>query len=327
MSAGTRQGTLARLLPLAGCAITALALSSAPLDGQAADEPKRINKMIELLQAGQPVYYASGGGGYEEGKALAQTWADYILYDMEHHPFDTARLREFMRGLVDGGPTPSGHRTPAVVVTLPAPAIDEATARANQWMVQQVLATGVHGIHFVRARSPAAVRAFIQAARYPIHHQAEEVLGTGLRGFGSHTWPAQVWGIDRETYLRKADVWPLNPEGELIIGVKIEDPAALDSTEATVRVPGVAFAEHGPRDMGLAYGYLEGRADPPVPAEVDAAGARVLAAARAAGVFFLDNVLPGNVCERIEGGVMIGAGRRQDSAEVGRSCTDREMPW
>ncbi len=24
------------------------------------------------------------------------------------------RLREFMRGLVDGGPTPSGHRTPAV---------------------------------------------------------------------------------------------------------------------------------------------------------------------------------------------------------------------
>jgi hypothetical protein len=34
-----------------------------------------------------------------------------------------------MRGLVDGGPTPSGHRTPAVIVTLPAPAVDEATMR------------------------------------------------------------------------------------------------------------------------------------------------------------------------------------------------------
>lgn len=290
-------------------------------------EAKRINKVIELLEAGQPVYYAAGSGGYEEGKALGQTWADYILYDMEHHPFDITQLRAFMQGLVDGGPTPSGHRTPAVMVTLPAPAIDDATARANRWMVQQVLATGVHGIHLVRARSPAAVKAFIQAARYPIHHQAQHELGVGLRGFGSHTFPAMIWGIDRQEYLRRADVWPLNPDGELIIGVKIEDPAALDSAEWTVQVPGLAFAEHGPRDMGLSYGYLEGRADPPVPLEVRAAGERVLTAARDAGIFFLDNVLPNNVCRRIEEGVMIGAGRREDSAEVGRRCTERRMPW
>ena len=33
-------------------------------------KPKRINKMIELLAAGQPVYNATvqGGMGYEEGK-------------------------------------------------------------------------------------------------------------------------------------------------------------------------------------------------------------------------------------------------------------------
>jgi ABC-type uncharacterized transport system YnjBCD ATPase subunit len=39
-----------------------------------------------------------------------------------------------------------------------------------------------------------------------------------------------------------------------------EDQQALNHTEESVAVPGLAFAEHGPRDMGLSYGYREGRA-------------------------------------------------------------------
>ena len=112
-----------------------------------------------------------------------------------------------------------------------------------------------------------------------------------------------------------------------MLGVKVEDQQALANTEKTLAVPGLAFAEHGPRDMGLSYGHLEGRADPPVPPEVDAAGRRVLAACQANGLFFLDNVLPDNVAARIDSGVMIGAGRRQDSAEVGRKFPKRKMPW
>lgn len=319
---------LAALAALAG-ASPALAQqpADAPPETTATWTPKRINKVIELWEAGQPVYYAAGSGGYEEGRTMARTWADYIVYNMEHAPFDVRRLREFMKGLVDGGPTPSGHRTPAVIAIVPAAAVDEASARANAWMFQQVLATGVHGIHIVRARSPEAVAAIVQAIRYPIHHQAEDELGIGLRGWGSHKFAAGIWGVSEEEYLRRADVWPLNPDGELIVGVKIEDPQALERAEETVRVPGVAFAEHGPRDMGFAYGHLEGRADPPVPPEVEAAGERVLAATKAAGIFFLDNVLPDNVCARIEHGVMIGAGRVEAAAEAGRACTHRKMPW
>jgi 4-hydroxy-2-oxoheptanedioate aldolase len=212
-------------------------------------------------------------------------------------------------------------------VVLPVPGIDEVTVRVNQWMIQQALAQGVHGLHLIRARSPDAVKAFVQAARYPIHRQSAEVLGTGSRGFGSHTVPARLWGIEREEYLRVADPWPLNPKGEIILGVKIEDPSALENAEETTRVPGLAFAEHGPRDMGLSYGYLEGRADPPVPAEVAAAGKRVLAATRSARIFFLDNVLPDNVCRRMREGVMIGAGSVQAAAAAGRRCTGRRMPW
>lgn len=289
--------------------------------------PQRINKCIELLAAGQPIYYAAGYGGYDEGLKMAGTWADYIVFNMEHQPLDFGLLREFMQGLVDGGPTPSGHRTPTVIVVLPLLGLDKQTVEAGGWMVQQALAQGVHGVHLARARDPEAVKRFAQVARYPIHKQAVDVIGEGLRGFGSHKFAASIWGIEEQEYLKRADVWPLNPEGEIMLGIKIEDRQALAHAGKSVAVPGIAFAEHGPRDMGLSYGYLEGRADPPVPAEVDAAGAQVLAACMANRVFFLDNVLPDNVRERIDSGVMVGAGRRQDSAEIGRRYTNRKMPW
>jgi 4-hydroxy-2-oxoheptanedioate aldolase len=294
---------------------------------QTAYEPQRINKCIELLEMGQPVYYASTYGGYEEGKMAAQTWADWVYFNMEHNPVDFGLLRDFMRGLVDGGPTPSGHRTPAVIAIVPALGTDVETFKGGSWMIQQVLAQGVHGVHLCRARDPEAVKLFVSAARYSIHKQAIDVVGEGVRGWGSHKFAAWVWGVEEEEYLKKADVWPLNPDGELMLGLKIEDQHALANAEQNISVPGIAFAEHGPRDMGLSYGYLEGRADPPVPAEVDAAGDRVLSLCNKYDVFFLDNVLPDNVIKRIDKGVNIGAGRRQDAAEVGREYTKRTMPW
>jgi 4-hydroxy-2-oxoheptanedioate aldolase len=289
--------------------------------------PKRINKCIELLQERQPIYYIETYGGYEEGKKLARTWADYIYFNMEHSPVDFGLLREFMKGLVDGGPTPSGHRTPTVIAIVPALGLDAETFKGGSWMVQQALAQGVHGVHLCRARSPEAVKLFVEAARYPFHNAGRESLDEGVRGFGSQKFAAWVWGIDEKSYLLKADVWPLNPEGEIMLGLKIEDKTALAHVEKSLKVAGIAFAEHGPRDMGFSYGYLDGRADPPVPVEVAKAGDRVLAACKRYGVFFLDNVLPENVVQQIQKGVMIGAGRREDSAEVGRRYTRRTMPW
>jgi len=305
-----------------------LPLHAQPAPGKSpAYKPQRINKAIELLAQGQPIYYAEAYGGYDEGKKLARTWADYIIYNMEHAPLDFNALQQFMRGLVDGGPTPSGHRTPAVIVTLPILGLDKETFKGGSWMIQQALAQGVHGLHLGRARDPEAVKLYVQAARYPFQKTGVEVIGEGVRGWGSQKFAAWVWGIDEKEYLKRADVWPLNPEGEILLGLKIEDKQALQNAEKSIAIPGISFAEHGPRDMGLSYGYLEGRADPPVPAEVQAAGDRVLAACKANKVFFLDNVLPENVENQIDRGVMIGAGRREDSAEKGRRYTKRQMPW
>jgi 4-hydroxy-2-oxoheptanedioate aldolase len=290
-------------------------------------KPKQINKCIELLKDGQPIYYINATGGYEEGKKLAKTWADYIMYNMEHHPLDFQDLHEFMRGLVDGGPTPSGHRTPTVIVSLPLLGLNGDVVEAGAWMYEQALAQGVHGVELARARNPEAVKKLLQAIRYPIHHQAIKVLGSGYRGYGSQKFAAWVWGVDDTTYLKKADVWPLNPDGEIMVGVKIEDTVALRNCAKTLKVPGICFAEHGPRDMGLTYGHLEGRADPPIPPEVVAAGEKVLAECKKDDLFFLNNVLPDNVIESIKTGVMICAGGKKESAEIGRKYSKRKMPW
>src|SRR6188474_3911737 len=125
---------------------------------------KHVNRVIDMWLKDQPVYYAQiSGGGYEKGKELAGTKADYITYEMEHGPLDFKELREFMRGLVEAGPTRTGHKTPAVVVTLPISGTTDAV-RANTWMIQQALAAGVHGILLCNAESPEAARLMIEAS-------------------------------------------------------------------------------------------------------------------------------------------------------------------
>ncbi len=312
--------------------LTLLLLGAVSLS--AADfKPKHVNKAIELLAAGQPVYYDYGRGGAEEGREAAKTWADVLMYDLEGAALDFTRLRAFMKALADAGPTASGHRTPAVIVTLPLYGLDADTVRANHWMIQQALACGIHGLHICHARNPEAVAMFIRAARYEIHRQAVgQGLADGLRMFGAHEFASGIWGVTPKNYYGLADVWPLNPKGELIIGVKIEDQVGLPHTEKIVRVPGVIFAEWGPRDTSYANGFLDvafdygrkpGVVEPP---PLKAAADRVIAASKAAKVFVLDNARTESVVPQIDAGIMIIAGGLKEVADLGRKHTGRKMP-
>ena len=84
---------------------------------------KKINRAVELLAEDQPIYYTGAHAGhvltYEQGKEDAGTWADYINVGMEHGSFDMVGLDEYLRGLIAGGPTRSGHQTPTVIVEAP----------------------------------------------------------------------------------------------------------------------------------------------------------------------------------------------------------------
>jgi len=299
-----------------------------------ADSPtlKRINKAIELLAEGQPIYYTGShegtAGSFEQGKKDAQTYADYISYDMEHAPYDIKGLSEYMRGLVAGGPTKSGHRTPAVIVNVPVNGLDEVTVRANAWMFNQVLATGVHGILLTHADDPGAVRAFVEAVRFPIHKEGvgQQGLREGRRGVNGNATAARIWGISQDEYLQKADPWPLNPNGELLLGLKLEDKYALANAEANLKIPGIAFAEWGPGDMAVSLGIVGRGAGATNAPEMQQARAKVLAACKANHVFFLNSMGPNNIVDMIKEGVMVGPAS-PEAAEIGRKYTKRQMPW
>lgn len=303
---------------------TLMILLSASLMAQ---KPKRINRAIELLEAGQPIYYTGGRGGYEEGKKMAATKADYINYEMEHGAFDMKELRDFMRGLVDAGPTRTGHRTPAVIVTLPILGKDAAAMRANYWVAQQVMAAGVHGILLCHAENPEAVKIFVESLRYPFAEK-HPGLDTGIRGNGSQGFASQIWGLSPNEYMLKADVWPLNKNGEVMLGLKIETPMAADNAEKTTRVPGIAFAEWGPGDQSFfLIGAPTGSGIRESHPAMQKVRTRVFKAAKDAKLFFLNACNESNVIDMLKEGVMICTGGDSPAAEKGRQFSKRQGTW
>ncbi len=308
---------------------------------------QRINRAVELLSQDQAIYYVGGHSGHvlsrAQGREDAATWADYINVGMEHGAFDMAGLGEYMRGLVEAGPTRSGHPTPAVIVEAPVNGTDAANIRANAWQFRQILGRGVHGVILCMTESAEAARAFVEACRYPHHsagvdpalpspiarmrgavRSAGAPLGIGTRGRGSEATAAPIWGLSQEQYLDRCDPWPLNPEGELLLGVKLESPEGIARCERILAVPGLGFAEVGPGDLGLSLGY---RAVPrePYPSEMQEARNRVFAACRKQRVAFLETCHPANIVAKLDEGVRVVAGHDEATAKIGRAHQKRTM--
>ncbi len=310
-------------------------------------KPRRINKAIELWEDGQPIYYGIWGVGpgvdpYSQGVKMARTYLDAINVEMEHGALDFSALREFMRGLVDGGPTPSGHRTPAVFVETCIIGLDEAYMRANSWVLEQLLDCGIHGIHMCHARDTKAVQVATQmACRYPFDRPGIPKLPMrGLRGSAAG-YAAQCWGVELYQYNHLADLWPLNPKGELIFGVKIEDTFADEQAESTIALPGISMAEWGPGDHsywldGLSImednsflGNITALATRP---EMVKVGENVRQLCKKHNVRFL-HISPSNdpnnpffVNTEIDEGVMVFESNDEPSSITGREHSKRKMP-
>ena len=337
---------LALALSLFGFALTSLPSAQG---GDPGYKPKRINKMIELLEAGQPVYDISVEGvGYDEGKKLAQDRYDLIQYQMEHGPFDPLRLRQFMQGLVDGGPTKSGHRTPTVIVHV-------AGARPGRDDRQEQSLGHRAGAQFRRARADVvpcanaeAVRMFVATARYQFERPelkgADKGLPEGLRGIRKPGVRVTNLGHHRQPVHRTADPWPMNPNGELILSLKMEDKYSLANIDEITKVPGIAWGEWGPGDqvmslMGLEYlkrGGSQGRSLPGTPAtgglppigepKLDAARARIMNAMKANKWAPLHSSNVDNIIDLIKAGVMVTHGDSVELTNKGRAFTKRQMP-
>ena len=258
----------------------------------------RINSAIRRLVRDEPAFYIGSHAGaelnFEAGAAMAETWADYINIGMEHGPLDLAGLDRFMKGLASVR-TP----TPAVLVELPFEGRNVDIVHANAWQIRQLLTLGVHGFLLCHAETPEAVSAVVEAMRYPFRG--------GTRGSGGQGVASAIWGVSPDEYLELADPWPLNPDGELLLGLKIENRRALENAFETTAVPGVAFAEWGPADMSMSHGFRSVREDLQRP-ELQAARRRVFDACKTAGIAFLDSCTEENLAAQLADGVRVSPG-------------------
>ena len=125
----------------------------------------------------------------------------------------------------------------------------------------------------------------------------------------------------------KADPWPLNPDGELLLGFKPEDRAALEVIDQTMAVPGIGMVEWGPADISMSYGVAR---DPNgnYPQMIADARARILEVAKREGVVFSAVGTNGdNIVDRIDREQILFHFANEEAARVGRRHTQRVMPY
>ena len=201
--------------------------------------PPRANPVIKLLEQNKPAFsiwanYIGVGKDYHAAVTLQNNRNyDFILYDLEHDPLDVEGLSQFLRALLD----PSQIARDGVSVTKPVIVRIPPNGREihqNQWMVKQILDTGVAGLMFPHIETAEQAINAIRAVRYPQPAAAPNVQPEGLRG-ASAAIAARYWGMSSRDYERRADVWGLHPEAELLIILIIENKLGVENVRDIAR--------------------------------------------------------------------------------------------
>ena len=123
----------------------------------------------------------------------------------------------------------------------------------------------------------------------------------------------------------RCEPWPLNPRGELLLGVKLESPEGIANADAICAVPGLGFAEMGPGDLSLSLGSVSIMRDPYPPVMLSAR-AKVLAACKRNGIAFLEGCSRDNIVARLDEGMRVIAWHDPEVARIGRAHQKRAMP-
>jgi 4-hydroxy-2-oxoheptanedioate aldolase len=125
----------------------------------------------------------------------------------------------------------------------------------NQWMAKQVLDIGAYGVIWPHVSTVEQARNAVAACRYPRPAWAPRFEPAGERG-DAPAAAARYWGLSQQDYYAKADVWPLAPEGEILVGLMCEDVAGMKNLPAILReVPGIGLIVIGEGDLSQELGF------------------------------------------------------------------------
>lgn len=173
-------------------------------------------------------------------EAVAYSGADFIFNGNMEGNFDGAypTFSEFAKAMAAAEPATKARRGHPLFVKTPEVAPNPTLAAER---IAKQLNTGVMGIVMVDVTTPEEVKQVISAMRF------KSKGGTRSEAVGDA--PA-AWGLSEKEYKEKADVWPLNPKGELTIMVIVESELGLKNLDAIASVPGIAVLTPGAGTLG-----------------------------------------------------------------------------
>jgi 4-hydroxy-2-oxoheptanedioate aldolase len=261
----------------------------------AQQRPLHLNPVIAKLAEGKTVYGLNTGDlSLAYAREVARAPVDFIYADLEHNPLDFPALHMFLLGMTDRAMIlKKGNLQPDVALFARFP----PEADQSQWVVKQALDIGLHGVIFNGVDKKEQALIAVRSMRYPQLKGSKIYEPAGTRGAGpaNATW---IWGISGDEYERHADVWPLNPEGDLLAVLMIESVEGLENLDAIASTPGV-----GALFLGAGNDLTHSMGVRPGSPEVEVAFQKVLNACKAHKIgCAITATTPNDVAKRVKEG-------------------------
>ena len=241
---------------------------------RAQESTGHLNPVVAKLAAGKTVYglINTGDLSLANARETARAPVDFVYADMEHSPLDFPGLAIFLAGLTDKAAIVAKKSVqPNVALFARFP----PEADQSQWVVKQALDIGLMGVIFNGVDTKDQAVTAVRTMRYPPLRGAARREPIGIRGY-STAIASFAWGVSAAEYERRADVWPLNPEGDLLATIMIESVEGLENLDQIAGVPGV-----GALFLGAGSDLSRSMGVPASSPEVEAAFQQVLKACKA----------------------------------------------
>ena len=212
----------------------------------------RLNNIIRAFEEGRPACACWAKADRQAAMDLSGTPYDGVIYEMEHNPWDMAALQDALQYMLNRKQiVASASLAPEVtpIVRIPANGVEK-----NQAYAKQALDRGVYGVVWPHINNAEQAYNAVASCRYARKNTAAHFEPAGARGDGPAT-ASRYWGLTMPEYYRRADVWPLNPQGELLVVTMIESVAGVHNLDAILKnVAGIGCVLIGEGDLSQALG-------------------------------------------------------------------------
>jgi len=215
-------------------------------------ELPRLNGVIRALEQGQHALTCFAPAEVNSAVAMATSKFDGCVFEMEHSPWDGRQLRDCLQYMLNRAQLAGASLAPVVT---PLARVPVNGAEMAQWQAKQALDVGCYGLVFPHISTVEEAANAVGACRYPRLKGKPLYEPPGLRGDGPAA-AARYWGLSLQEYYQKADVWPLDPQGEIFCILQVEDTRGVENLDDILaNVPGIGCILIGEGDLSQELGY------------------------------------------------------------------------